>query len=139
MSRPEGSETITLDDLRKAAATVRHRIGPDASLPQTAVATEAGRSEAGLRDWHNRRGLTWPECAAVLEGYSAVPPRSDTGWTREDSAMRSLLVPLDPDTADRLRELAQADRRHPRDEAALLLAEAVRRRAAKRPRLAPVA
>ena len=53
--------------------------------------------------------------------------------------MRSLQIPLDPETAERLQELARAERRHPRDEAAIILAEAIRRRQAKRPRLVTVA
>jgi hypothetical protein len=139
MSRPVGSEQITLDDLRDAAERVRARIGRDATLTQPALATEAGISESGLRAWHERRSMAWPDFRDSLD-YSAVKSRSHLGPAADDDAMKALWVPLDPDTAEALRELARAEHRHPREQAAVILAEAIRRRQPKpRPRLEPVA
>lgn len=138
MARPTGSEAITLDDLREAASGVRRRIGLDATLTARALATEAGISESGLRSWHGRRGLTWSALRDSLD-YSAVNSGSDPGLAADDADMRALWVPIDPEIAEALRELARAEHRHPRDQAAVILAEAIRRRQPKAPRLAPVA
>jgi transcriptional regulator with XRE-family HTH domain len=140
MSRPRGSEAISLDDLQAAADRIRSRIGRAAELTQLALATEAGVSESGLRAWHRRRRLSWQEFRTSLDRL-AVVCRLTPPCHRDDDAMRALLVPLEPDIAERLRELARAEHRHPRDEAALILADAIRRRQ-RRPAardLAPVA
>lgn len=46
--------------------------------------------------------------------------------TREESRMSRLYVRLRPVELDALREAARAERRHPSDQAALLLAEALK-------------
>jgi hypothetical protein len=128
MSRPRGSEVIDMDDVRAAISAVRARTGAGRTT-QVAVATELGMSESGLRSWAQRRGLDWRALQTSADKL-AVSCRSCPVPTGEDRDMRSLLVPLTPELAEQLRALADAERRHPRHEATVLIEEAIRRRLA---------
>lgn len=141
MTRPKGSEVITLDELRATLAEIRARRGEPRFRPsQVSLATEAGKSASGLYDFARRRGLDYGGLLDLLD-YSPIEHGSCPTCGSQDGDMR-ILVDLPTPIADAVRELARDDRRHPRDEVAILVSEALRHRQRKAPRprpLAPVA
>jgi len=132
MSRPKGSEVITVDRLRQALVRVRQRRREPLHRPsRVALAMAAGFMDSGVRDFHLRRGLSYSAFLDELD-KTAVSRVLCLACGRDDCCMR-ILIDLDPAIAERVLDLAHADRRHPRDEVAVLVAEALRRRQSKRP------
>ncbi len=127
MSRPKGSEIIDDDRLRDALSEIRrHRGQPRYRPSRQNLAFTAFFSDGGIRSYHRRHGLTYAELLDRLD-YPPVSRPLCPSCGCEPRLMR-FLIDLDPAIVDQLRELARSDRRHPRDEVAVLVSEAVRRR-----------
>jgi hypothetical protein len=122
--RRAGTASIDDDDVRRAVAELRSH---GRLVRRWTVAAVVGLSEAGLRSYHRRLGLTWGDFLADI--CTPFAPLDQTG-EGDDGDMRSIVVMLDPDTAEALERLAITEERPARSQALVLLRDALTRRGA---------